>query len=208
MKMEIHNSAESVIFTWGRHKGYSIAHVARVSPSYLEWMITKEDLPEDWRVAASKTLSGQDISSLPLPKSIVEKKNTPLYDKKDVKTRVFLVNDKVAAIVMPYDKQLLDRFKYEVDGRIWNKTKKHWEFPVPQLPRVLKLFKKGEVTLDDTIVPVLKELIDRKNDLNEIRKSSNDDYAKILYNLVEIGHIKNWKTVQKSQNLYKFFRKP
>ncbi len=67
--MEIHKSAEHVIFTWGRFKGHSLAHVARSVPSYLEWMSGQDGLPEQWRIAAAKTLMNEDISELDLPRT-------------------------------------------------------------------------------------------------------------------------------------------
>ena len=112
--MEIHKSAEHVIFTWGRFKGHSLAHVARSVPSYLEWMSGQEGLPEQWRVAAAKTLMNEDISELDLPRT-----NNPTISYKDLpkqssdKVEVLLIDNKTAAIIMPYDKVMLAKFKLE-----------------------------------------------------------------------------------------------
>jgi len=82
--MEIHKSAEHVIFTWGRFKGHSLAHVARSVPSYLEWMSGQDGLPEQWRIAAAKTLMNEDISELDFHELIIQLFHTKTYQSNQV----------------------------------------------------------------------------------------------------------------------------
>jgi SWI/SNF-related matrix-associated actin-dependent regulator 1 of chromatin subfamily A len=173
--MEIHKSAEYVIFTWGRFKGHSLAHVARSVPSYLEWMSGQEGLPEPWRIAAAKTLLGEDVSELDLPRT-----NNISFSYKDLpqpstdKVEVLLVDNKTAAIIMPYDKVMLAKFKYEIDGRKWNNDEKHWEFPVVHLPKVFKLF--SNIKCDQKVLDKVEELKSRRQDLDEIRIQEDTDF--------------------------------
>jgi len=173
--MEIHKSSEYVIFTWGRFKGHSLAHVARSVPSYLEWMSGQEGLPEQWRIAAAKTLLSEDVSELDLPRT-----NNISFSYKDLpklstdKVEVLLVDNKTAAIIMPYDKMLLAKFKYEIDGRKWNGDEKHWEFPIVHLPKVFKLF--SNIKCDQTVLDKVEELKSRRQDLDEIRIQEDTDF--------------------------------
>ena len=135
--MTLHQSSEYVIFTWGRFKGHSLAHVAKSVPSYLEWMSKQEGLPQNWQLAAAKTLLGEDISELDLPRTnnpTITYKNLPAVSSD--KVEILLINNKTAAIIMPYDRIMLAKFKYEIDGRKWNGDEKHWEFPIVHLPKV------------------------------------------------------------------------
>ncbi len=65
----IHQSAEQAILTFGKFKGYSLAHVYYNNQSYLQWMITTVGLPEVWKEAATLTLKGEDISHLKIAKT-------------------------------------------------------------------------------------------------------------------------------------------
>ncbi len=173
--MELHKSVEHVIFTWGRFKGHSLAHVARSVPSYLEWMSGQEGLPEVWRIAAAKTLMGEDVSELDLPRT-----NNPTISYKDLpktssdKVEVLLVDNKTAAIVMPYDKAMLAKFKYEIDGRKWNNDDKHWEFPLVHLPKVFTIF--SNIKCDKKVLDKVEELKSRRQDLDEIRSQEDTDF--------------------------------
>ena len=173
--MELHKSVEHVIFTWGRFKGHSLAHVARSVPSYLEWMSGQEGLPEVWRIAAAKTLMGEDVSELDLPRT-----NNPTISYKDLpktssdKVEVLLVDNKTAAIVMPYDKAMLAKFKYEIDGRKWNNDDKHWEFPLVHLPKVFTIF--SNIKCDKKVLDKVKELKSRRHDLDEIRSLEDTEF--------------------------------
>ena len=173
--MEIHKSAEYVIFTWGRFKGHSLAYVARSVPSYLEWMSNQDGLPKPWGEAAAKTMLGEDISELDLPRT-----NNISYTYQNLPTpstnkiEVLLVDKKTAAIIMPYDKVVLAKFKYEIDGRKWNNDEKHWEFPVVHLPKVFNLF--TNIKCDQKVLDKVEELKSRREDLDEIRSQEDTDF--------------------------------
>lgn len=173
--MEIHKSAEYVIFTWGRFKGHSLAYVARSVPSYLEWMSNQDGLPKPWGEAAAKTMLGEDVSELDLPRT-----NNISFSHKDIpiqtkdKVEVLLVNNKTAAIIMPYDKVMLAKFKYEIDGRVWNNDEKHWEFPAVHLPKVFKLF--SNIKCNQKVLDLVEDLQSRRQELDEIRQQDDTDF--------------------------------
>ena len=176
--MNLHPTSENVIFTWGRFKGHSLAHAARSVPSYLEWMSGQEGLPEVWRIAAAKTLLGEDIGDLDLPRTNAPNlsyKNLPETNSNTVE--VILVDKKTAAVIMPYNKTLLARFKYEIDGRKWNNDEKHWEFPIVHLPKFFTVFPDAKCKPD--VLQKLEELKTRRRDLDEIRKQEDDTEFKI-----------------------------
>jgi len=155
-------------------------------------MSGQEGLPELWRVAAAKTLMGEDVSELDLPRT-----NNPTISYKDLpnisnsKVEVILVDKKTAAIIMPYDKAMLAKFKYEIDGRKWNNDEKYWEFPVVHLPKVFKLF--TDIKCDKKVLDVVDELKSRRQQLDEIRSQDDDKDFKIpglklsLYGYQTIG---------------------
>ena len=170
----IHQSAEYIVFTWGRFKGHSLAHVARSVPSYLEWMSGQHGLPEQWRIAAAKTLMNEDVSELDLPRT-----NNPTFvnnvsQPSTGKVEVILVDKKTAAVIMPYDKQLLARFKYEIDGRKWNNDEKHWEFPIVHLPKVFTVF--SNIKCTQAVLDIVDELKNRRQDLDTIRSQEDTDF--------------------------------
>jgi SWI/SNF-related matrix-associated actin-dependent regulator 1 of chromatin subfamily A len=174
--MQLHPSAENVIFTWGRFKGHSLAYVARSVPSYLEWMSGQEGLPDDWRIAAAKTMLGEDISSLNLPRT--NKLNISYKDipqKTNDNIEVFLVDKKTAAVVMPYNKNLLEKFKYEIDGRKWNPDEKQWEFPLVHLPKFFSVF--SNIKCKQDVLDKLEQLKSRRQELDEIRQKEDTDFT-------------------------------
>jgi SWI/SNF-related matrix-associated actin-dependent regulator 1 of chromatin subfamily A len=141
-------------------------------------MSGQEGLPEQWRIAAAKTLLSEDVSELDLPRT-----NNISFSYKDLpkpstdKVEVLLVDNKTAAIIMPYDKMLLAKFKYEIDGRKWNGDEKHWEFPVVHLPKVFTLF--SNIKCDQKVLDKVEELKSRRQDLDEIRIQEDDTEFKI-----------------------------
>ncbi len=172
----IHQSAEHVVFTWGRFKGHSLAHAARSVPSYLEWMSKQVGLPEQWRTAAAKTLLGEDVSELDLPRT-----SNPAFSANNIpqpstgKVEVILIDKKTAAIIMPYDKQLLARFKYEIDGRKWNNDEKHWEFPMVHLAKVFTVF--SNIKCTQAVLDKVDELKSRRQDLDTIRSQEDTEFT-------------------------------
>jgi len=169
-------SYSSVVFTWGKYKGYSLQHVLNVSPSYLKWIVGATAIPQVWRDAALFALEGKDISNLKLPKvkSTSSSSNTSKPTNEHI--TISLVNKKTAAAIIPFDRELLDKFKYEIDGRKWNGEEKHWEFPIVQLPTVFKLFDNYKLQYNNEVEKKLLELVGRRTDLDEIRDQDDIDF--------------------------------
>jgi SWI/SNF-related matrix-associated actin-dependent regulator 1 of chromatin subfamily A len=166
----------SVVFTWGRYKGYSLQHVLDVAPSYLEWIVNTSAIPQVWRDAAKKALNNEDISNLSLPKVKSTSSIKPNTKSTSINIDIFLVDKKTAGILMPFDRELLDKFKYEVDGRKWNSKEKQWEFPIVQLPTVFKIFDKYNLRYKDDVENKLVELLGRRTDLDDIRSQDDTEF--------------------------------
>jgi SWI/SNF-related matrix-associated actin-dependent regulator 1 of chromatin subfamily A len=75
---------------------------------------------------------------------------------------------------MPYNKLLLEQFKYEIDGRKWNGDEKRWDFPAVQLPKLVKVF--PQANLSEPAQKILKKLQERREDLDEIRDKEDTDF--------------------------------
>jgi SWI/SNF-related matrix-associated actin-dependent regulator 1 of chromatin subfamily A len=154
-------------------------------------MEKQEGLPHPWGDAARMTLRGEDVSELDLPRT-----NNISFSYKDLpkpstdKIEILLVDKKTAAIIMPYDKMLLAKFKYEIDGRKWNGEEKHWEFPIVHLPKVFTLF--SNIKCDQKVLDKVEELKSRRQDLDEIRQLEDTEFEipglKLqLYNYQRVG---------------------
>lgn len=174
----MHPSANNVIFTWGKYKGLSLGYIKNKDPKYLTWAISSEFIPEVWQKACARVLKGEDISDLKLPTA---KKTLTIATTEKISNtssvRFSLVNKNTATVNMPYDKELIDMFKYEVDGRVWNKNEKRWEFPAVQLLKAIDALKHVNVVLDDNVKKKVKELQERRTHLDEIRKSEDTDFT-------------------------------
>lgn len=120
-------------------------------------------------------LENKDVGHLKLPK-VKTNTNTVNTNTSSYKIEVFLKNKNTATIVMPYNRELLDKFKYEIDGRKWNNEEKCWEFPIPQLPAVFKLFGEENITCDTEVKKKLNELVNRRTDLDEIRVQEDTEF--------------------------------
>ena len=165
----IHESAERAILTFGKYKGYSLAHVYYNNQSYLTWMTQTIGIPEVWKEAATLALRGDDISHLKIART-----NNPTVThtpptSTDTTVSIHLKDSKTAVVVMPYNQNLMARFKYEVDGRKWNGEEKHWEFPAVHLPKAFAVFGEHNITCDDKVLKLLEKLKDRREELDEIR---------------------------------------
>lgn len=202
----MHPSANSILFTWGRYKGSTLGQIFQRNINYIEWIATTDTIPEPWPTAAKMLLKGQDISDLKLPRV----KETTVKNKTDQNTVVelFLVDKSTAAVVMPYDRQLLATFKYEIDGRKWNSDERHWEFPAVHLPKVIKVFENYNVKYDKKVEKLLNELVERREDLDEIRSQEDDiQYANRFYNNTKIGEITNWNEVNTYIHIRQYIKK-
>jgi len=186
----MHPSLDEVIFTWGKYKGHTLGSVRRTAPQYLQWVTTLTTLPLQWVEAAKRALVDGDVSDLPLPRTKLAYTETRVQDSATGPINVHLKNATTAYINMPYNKLLLERFKYEIDGRSWNATEKYWEFPAVHLPKLVKTF--PEATLSTSAESLLHKLNNRREDLDEIRQLEDTDFAVPglmleLYNYQRVG---------------------
>lgn len=167
----MHPSLEEVIFTWGKYRGHSLANVKRTSPQYLQWMIATPSLPAVWIEAAQRALNNQDVSDLSLARAKQTSKPAETKEAAAGPIEVELKDTKTAYIIMPYNKLLLEQFKYEIDGRKWNGDDRRWEFPAVHLPKVMRLFPQAQFSTDAE--KLLKKLQERRDDLDEIRQKED-----------------------------------
>jgi hypothetical protein len=201
----MHSSLDEVLFTWGKYTGQTLGNVLRTAPTYLQWIISTPGLPAVWVEASTRALNGGDVSDLSLPRAKTaykpqsqERQLGPIsIDLKDAKT---------AYVVMPYDKTLLEQFKYEIDGRKWNGDERRWEFPAVQLPKMMKTF--PTATLSSTAEKLLGKLQTRREDLDAIREKEDDnEYAKQFNNIIKVGKVLNWNELNTNLQIKKFIKK-
>jgi SWI/SNF-related matrix-associated actin-dependent regulator 1 of chromatin subfamily A len=121
-------------------------------------------------------LQNKDISKLSLPK-VKYASATKAEQSKSSQVEVFVKNKNTAAIIMPFNRDLLDKFKYEIDGRKWNGEEKYWEFPIVHLPAVFKLFGKENIKCDEAVIKALAKLTERRVELDEIRVQDDTEFA-------------------------------
>lgn len=170
----MHPSLDEVIFTWGKYKGQTLGSVRKSVPQYLQWLSMSSTLPANWVEAAKRALVGGDVSDLSLPRI---KHTTPVQQtiqNTNQKIAVDLSEKSTATIVMPYDKVLMEQFKFEIDGRKWNAEEKHWEFPAVHLPKIKKIF--PQAIFSDKATAALSKLIERREHLDEIRELEDTDF--------------------------------
>jgi len=167
----MHPSSNNVVFTWGKYKGLTLGYVKSHNSAYLQWIIGADAIPDVWRIASARVLKGEDISDLALPiakKSALEHTPDAPVDKAAA-IEFRLVNKTTATVIMPFNRQLISLFKYEVDGRKWNAEKRQWEFPCAQLIKAVNTFKGHPITIAPEVQAVMDSLVDRRKDLDEIR---------------------------------------
>ena len=202
----MHPSLDEVIFTWGKYKGHTLGSVRRTAPQYLQWITTTTTLPKQWIEAAQRALVGDDVSDLQLPRTKTSHVENTQREEQSGPVEVHLKDAKTAYIAMPYNKLLLERFKYEIDGRKWNGDEKRWEFPSVQLPKVKKLFPQSEFST--SAGKLLNKLQERREDLDEIRQKEDDaEYAKQFNNIIQVGKILNWNELNTNLQIKKFIKK-
>jgi SWI/SNF-related matrix-associated actin-dependent regulator 1 of chromatin subfamily A len=76
---------------------------------------------------------------------------------------------------MPYNQNLMAKFKYEIDGRKWNGVDKCSEFPAVHLPKAFNVFGPENIKCDDKVLKLLEKLKDRREALDEIRVQDDID---------------------------------
>ena len=169
----MHPSLEHVIFTWGKYRGLTLASVRRTAPQYLQWMSTSATLPSEWVEAAKRALTGDDVSDLSLPRT--KTSAVPIVeDSRTGPIEIHLKDKKTAYLLMPYNKTLLEQFKYEIDGRKWNAEERRWEFPAVHLPKVKRVF--PQASFSDEANKLAEKLTERREDLDDIRVRDDTDF--------------------------------
>jgi SWI/SNF-related matrix-associated actin-dependent regulator 1 of chromatin subfamily A len=139
-------------------------------------MSTTIGIPEVWKDAAQLVLAGEDISHLKLAK--VSQTATPTRTTStDTVVTISLKDSKTAVVDMPYNPELMAKFKYEIDGRKWNAVDKNWEFPAVHLPKAFLVFGAANVKCDDNVLKMVKKLKERREDLDEIRVQEDVDFT-------------------------------
>jgi len=170
----MHPSLDAVIFTWGKYKGHTLGSVRRIAPQYLQWMSTTVGIPPAWVEAAKRALTDDDVSDLSLPRTKLSHTPQVQQEEKTGPIEISLKDSKTAYINMPYNKLLLEQFKYEIDGRKWNGDEKYWEFPAVHLPKIQKIF--PTATFSDQAIKLLNKLTERREHLDEIRQKDDTDF--------------------------------
>ena len=168
-----HQSAYDVVFTFGKYKGSSIGYVADQFPRYLVWL-RDSSLPEVWRTAADLTIQGKSLEKLKLPK--IRRVVASTSQKGSQAAGIVIKDKKTAAVKFPYDVEILNRIKAEIDGRTWNQKARCWEFPIVHLPKVVNIF--GGIDKLKTSPKVQKAYlreIQRRKDLDEIRNRDDTE---------------------------------
>lgn len=168
-----HDSAESVVFPFGKFKGYTLAHIIRENPDYAYWIKGKDGFSPMWREAVTLALENKDISHLKLPR-VKTTENKLVKHKKVIE--ISELSKDMAKINMPYDKSLIHRFKSTIDGRKWNDKEKQWEFPIVQLPKVIEIIKTYEVKVTPKIKRIYKQVVEEQKVRREVREKEDTDF--------------------------------
>jgi SWI/SNF-related matrix-associated actin-dependent regulator 1 of chromatin subfamily A len=169
----MHSSLDEVLFTWGKYTGQTLGNVLRTAPTYLQWIISTPGLPAVWVEASARALNGGDVSDLSLPRAKTAYK--PQTQETQIgPISIDLKDAKTAYVVMPYNKTLMEQFKYEIDGRKWNGDDRRWEFPSVQLLKMVKTF--PSATLSSAAEKLLTKLQTRREELDEIRQLEDTEF--------------------------------
>jgi SNF2 family DNA or RNA helicase len=166
--MAAHPSAYNVTITFGKYKGLSLGYIHDAHRGYLSWLSGADGIPNTWREAAARVLLKEDIEKLPLPNS--SKSN---YQPKATVTKK---NKDTLRVKFDFDRELLNRFKLEIDGRKWDAEEKCWEIPAVQITKLVELFNGTKnIEADDATKKFWREEKKRREDLDEIRVKDDTD---------------------------------
>lgn len=166
--MSTHSSCYEVVMTFGKYKGFSLGYIHDTHRSYLEWLSTSDGMPQTWREAAAKTLLKEDISNLKLPRAT--------YGPTPPKATVTAISEDTLQVRFDFDRELLGRFKLEVDGRKWNAEDRCWEIPAVQITKLVTLFGGTQnVEGDELTKKIWREEVKRRKDLDLIRGKDDSE---------------------------------
>lgn len=157
-----------VIFPFGKHKGKSLGFIHDSDPSYINWLANNDKMPGLWSEAAARVLAKESISDLDLPTSRIE--------PKIIDVEMWVAKKNVIHVSFAYDKELLERFKFEIDGRKWDADDRCWTVPAPQILKMIELFGGVKnVKADDAVKKLYREEKARRTHLDEIRVKEDTD---------------------------------
>lgn len=156
------NSYETVFLPFGKYKDLSFDLILKKDPGYLEWLRDTPAMPIKYRTIAERVLKGEDVSEYATTSKTIKVTEKPLVW---LKTR----RKTVACIEFSYNKNILERFKHEIDGRKWNAEERHWEFPIAQMPNLIKIFgSKDNIDFDESAKKAFEKEIKHKKEVREI----------------------------------------
>ena len=166
------SDAYNAVLPFGKHKGKSLGLVYDADPSYVHWLADNKAMPGNWPIAARRIINNESIEDLILPRQ-------EAHDFTKLNVEMWVVKGDTIGVTFSYDRDLLERFKFEVDGRKWDKDEKHWTFPAPQLPKAVELFGGPQnVQAHDEVKRLWREERARRRDLDEIRVKDDSDHIK------------------------------
>jgi SWI/SNF-related matrix-associated actin-dependent regulator of chromatin subfamily A-like protein 1 len=156
-----------VIISFGKHKGKSLGFLLDSDPSYVLWM-SNAKMPGDWSEAARRVIAGESVAELNLPKSTSNPKKLNVNMWVGKKDRI--------NVTFAYDKEVLERFKFEIDGRKWEQDDRCWVVPAPQVVKMVELFGgPTNITADAETKKLYREEKARRTHLDEIRDKEDTD---------------------------------
>jgi SWI/SNF-related matrix-associated actin-dependent regulator 1 of chromatin subfamily A len=157
-----------ILMPFGKYKDLSLGYIKDSDPNYLKWLAQADGIPKKWKEAAMLVLHGKSLDHLGLKKSAHQGTRS--------KAEVWCIKKDLLGVRFDYDKELLSRFKHEIDGRKWNNEEKHWEFPAAQLLRLIDLFGgKQNIIADDDVKKIYTEEVKRRKELDQIRVLEDTD---------------------------------
>lgn len=157
-----------VIFPFGKHKGKSLGFIHDSDPSYVNWLANNDKMPGLWSDAAKRVLANESVADLGLPTSRIE--------PKIIDVEMWVVKKNTIHVSFAYDKELLERFKFEIDGRKWDMEDRCWTVPAPQIVKMVELFGGVKnINADDATKKLYREEKARRVQLDEIRVKEDTD---------------------------------
>ncbi len=167
-----HPDAYNVTIPFGKHRGKSLGLIYDADPGYVQWLADNKNMPGNWPIAARRVISGEPLDDLILPRQ-------EAHNLKALDVELWVIKGDTICVSFAYDRDLLERFKFEIDGRRWDKDNKHWTVPAPQLPKLIELFGGTQnVQATDDVKRLYREERARRKDLNEIRSKDDSDEIK------------------------------
>jgi len=165
-----HDSTFSATFTFGKHRGKTLGVVAMEDAAYLKWIARTDGMPEVWRQASSLALKGESVAHLSLSNSHVE-----LAEGSQKPVLAYIDDFTIAVHFLP-NHPLKERFKEEIDGRVWDGVNKRWKIPAVKIVKTVEIFGGTKQVIADAGVRELYRIEkERRDALDTIRTKSNSD---------------------------------